>query len=413
MKAARGTQFCHAPCVRLGHKATPRRPSHIIGLPSGGCRISTKIRGRVRVVAQAGEGFDKVKSAIANAQKDDKLSPLGPPPPKDRVEGGGFINKSYDDGWIGENLQSLDSPGSERNSYGNAEQDAKATRDYSTNWDSEPLPTNDFATIIAAASGLAILVSLVIISGESQAAEATGAVALRVEPANALSIPTWAIHVSSLVEWLVAMGLVWQYADVCGNQKWKGLTWGMLPLHTSGICACTYHFFYNSDKVESLVALQAFLTCVGNFTLWWAAYRIFLSVQEEEGEGGRAEGTATGVAVATAGGSAACNGNESNGAQPEGDRSDGTREAGLIGFEDLGQALSMDNDLFFVGKLAAISIAGAYAIKYGSLLIDLPFEADLRWALAIIFVPSGLNVLKWLSRSSGKNAAASSILEKF
>jgi hypothetical protein len=76
------------------------------------------------------------------------------------------------------------------------------------------------------------------------------------EPANALSIPTWAIHVSSLVEWLVAMGLVWQYADVCGNPKWKGLTWGMLPLHTSGICACTYHFFYNSEGVEWLVALQ-------------------------------------------------------------------------------------------------------------------------------------------------------------
>jgi len=79
---------------------------------------------------------------------------------------------------------------------------------------------------------------------------------VRDEPANALSIPTWAIHVSSLVEWLVAMGLVWQYADVCGNPRWKGLTWGMLPLHTSGICACTYHFFYNSEKVEWLVALQ-------------------------------------------------------------------------------------------------------------------------------------------------------------
>jgi hypothetical protein len=82
------------------------------------------------------------------------------------------------------------------------------------------------------------------------------ALVVRDEPANALSIPTWAIHVSSLVEWLVAMGLVWQYAEVCGNPRWKGLTWGMLPLHTSGICACTYHFFYNSEKVEWLVALQ-------------------------------------------------------------------------------------------------------------------------------------------------------------
>jgi hypothetical protein len=28
------------------------------------------------------------------------------------------------------------------------------------------------------------------------------------EPANALSLPTWAIHVSSVVEWIAAMGLM-------------------------------------------------------------------------------------------------------------------------------------------------------------------------------------------------------------
>lgn len=53
-----------------------------------------------------------------------------------------------------------------------------------------------------------------------------------VEPGNALSFPTWVIHVSSLIEWLVAMGLVWKYADYSNNPRWKGLTWGMLPLHT-------------------------------------------------------------------------------------------------------------------------------------------------------------------------------------
>jgi Protein of unknown function (DUF2499) len=59
------------------------------------------------------------------------------------------------------------------------------------------------------------------------------------EPDNALSIPTWAIHFSSVFEYLFAMNLVWQYADATENQKWKGLTWGMLPLHASGVCACT------------------------------------------------------------------------------------------------------------------------------------------------------------------------------
>jgi hypothetical protein len=51
------------------------------------------------------------------------------------------------------------------------------------------------------------------------------------EPVNALSIPTWMIHFSSVFEYLFAMNLVWQYAETTGNEKWKGLTWGMLPLH--------------------------------------------------------------------------------------------------------------------------------------------------------------------------------------
>lgn len=58
------------------------------------------------------------------------------------------------------------------------------------------------------------------------------------EPANALSLPTWAIHISSLLEWLVAMGLVWRIGIASGNPKWKGLTWAMIPSHSSGVCAC-------------------------------------------------------------------------------------------------------------------------------------------------------------------------------
>ena len=27
------------------------------------------------------------------------------------------------------------------------------------------------------------------------------------------------------------MGLVWDYAEASKNEAWKGLTWGMLPLH--------------------------------------------------------------------------------------------------------------------------------------------------------------------------------------
>lgn len=46
--------------------------------------------------------------------------------------------------------------------------------------------------------------------------EAAQAFSIHQEPANALSLPTWVIHISSVIEWVVAMALVWQYAEVTG-----------------------------------------------------------------------------------------------------------------------------------------------------------------------------------------------------
>ena len=40
-----------------------------------------------------------------------------------------------------------------------------------------------------------------------------------VEPANGLSIPTWAIHYSSVFEYLFAMSLVWKFSETTGNEK--------------------------------------------------------------------------------------------------------------------------------------------------------------------------------------------------
>ncbi|CAA2961385.1 uncharacterized protein LOC111392849 [Olea europaea var. sylvestris] len=100
------------------------------------------------------------------------------------------------------------------------------------------------------------------------------------EPANALSLPTWAIHVSSVVEWITAMALVWQYGEKSGFESWKGLSWGMVPLLGGAFCACTWHFFYNSEALEVLVAIQAALTVIGNATMCIAAFRIYTISQE-------------------------------------------------------------------------------------------------------------------------------------
>ncbi|XP_068317065.1 uncharacterized protein [Pyrus communis] len=106
------------------------------------------------------------------------------------------------------------------------------------------------------------------------------------EPSNALSLPTWAIHVSSVVEWITAMALVWQYGEKSGFESWKGLSWGCLmvyvPLLGGALCACTWHFFYNSESLEVLVALQAALTVIGNATMCIAAYRIYRSSERSK-----------------------------------------------------------------------------------------------------------------------------------
>ena len=49
-------------------------------------------------------------------------------------------------------------------------------------------------------------------------------VTLHAEPANALSIPTWLVHFSSVFEYLFAMGMMWQFATLTGNEKFKGMT---------------------------------------------------------------------------------------------------------------------------------------------------------------------------------------------
>ncbi|TAD73920.1 MAG: DUF2499 domain-containing protein [Oscillatoriales cyanobacterium] len=90
---------------------------------------------------------------------------------------------------------------------------------------------------------------------------------------NALSIPTWMVHVSSVLEWIAAIALIWQYGDLVGNPRWRALSWGMLPSLVSAMCACTWHFFDNAPSLGWLVTVQAATTLIGNGTLclgaWW------------------------------------------------------------------------------------------------------------------------------------------------
>lgn len=203
------------------------------------------------------------------------------------------------------------------------------------------------------------------------------------EPDNALTVATWIIHWSSLVEFLVAMGFCWRWADVSGNEKWKGVTWGLIPLHSSGITACTYHLFYN--RIPLLVPLQAFLTFIGNTTAAYAAFRLAKSngweVPEQLGFLGMKN--------------ASFDLNEKS----EISSLKATESPSLIGFEDLGDALAEDNDFTFLFKLFGGCALASYAIKYGELLVDFPFDANLLLGIAFIFIPTLLNSFKWYKRS--------------
>jgi len=122
--------------------------------------------------------------------------------------------------------------------------------------------------LTCAASTLAIgAVAPSVVSGELLASE----------PGNALSLPTWAVHVSSVTEWALAMKYVAGHADRCKNAKWRNLTLAMSPFLASGITACTFHAFYNPASINALVPLQALLTLMGNTGCAVAAYTIVKS----------------------------------------------------------------------------------------------------------------------------------------
>jgi hypothetical protein len=228
------------------------------------------------------------------------------------------------------------------------------------------------------------------------------------EPENALTVACWIIHWSSLVEFLVAMGFVWRWADVVGNQRWKGITWGLLPLHSSGITACTYHIFYNS--VPLMVPLQAFLTLFGNITAAYAAYRLAIS------NGWNPQSFLS----ASIGGENMFlqQGRDDSAILALEEEDEGTRKLvstpidmipsltappSLIGFEDLGDALSKDTDYTFLVKLFVGCAIASYVVKYAELQVDFPFwtssEQRLLLALLFVFIPSALNAFKWYQRS--------------
>lgn len=78
---------------------------------------------------------------------------------------------------------------------------------------------------------------------------------LYVEFVNVLSLFMWVIYVLSLVEWLIAMGLAWEYVEVIKRLVWKGLIFGMILCYVFGIVVCMFYLFYNVLVLNSVVVM--------------------------------------------------------------------------------------------------------------------------------------------------------------
>lgn len=215
-------------------------------------------------------------------------------------------------------------------------------------------------------------------------------------PANALSVPTWGVHVFSLVEWLVAMGFVWDYGTRTQHRGWKLLTLAMLPLHASGICAVTQHFFNNDPSLEWLVALQGAFTMVGNISLFYAAkvlaneepkLDVFLPSANEEDE--KEEESAKVLSTT----------------EPWKEKA----RIEIWDVERLGLIFEKDDEFAFSFKIALVSVGIAAFVRGASLVFAPEFDYNAlgssnhhdelnAYALLFVFIPLLINYVKWQLR---------------
>lgn len=220
-------------------------------------------------------------------------------------------------------------------------------------------------------------------------------------PANALSVPTWGVHVFSLVEWLVAMGFVWDYGTRTQHRGWKLLTLAMLPLHASGICAVTQHFFNNDPSLEWLVALQGAFTMVGNISLFYAAkvlateepkLDVFLpsaNEEDEKEEDGKEEESAKVLSTT----------------EPRKEKA----RIEIWDVERLGLIFEKDDEFAFSFKIALVSVGIAAFVRGASLVFAPEFDYNAlgssnhhdelnAYALLFVFIPLLINYVKWQLR---------------
>jgi len=90
-----------------------------------------------------------------------------------------------------------------------------------------------------------------------------------------LSFATWVIHLSSVLEWIVAIFVINQISSYKTYTYFFWLGLAMIPNLIGAMCAITWHIYDNPIQLYGLVTLQGIFTIVGNSTLAAASFYLY------------------------------------------------------------------------------------------------------------------------------------------
>ena len=97
-----------------------------------------------------------------------------------------------------------------------------------------------------------------------------------------LSFGTWLIHISSVVEWIFTIFVIYKISTFEKYNLFFLLILAMVPNLIGAMCAITWHIYDNQDALYGLVTLQGIFTFIGNSTLALASFTIFRNKETYE-----------------------------------------------------------------------------------------------------------------------------------
>ena len=97
-----------------------------------------------------------------------------------------------------------------------------------------------------------------------------------------LSFATWLIHISSVIEWIFTIFVIYKISTYKKYNLFFWLSLAMVPNLIGAMCAITCHIYDNQDALYGLVTLQGIFTFIGNSTLALASFIIFKNKETYE-----------------------------------------------------------------------------------------------------------------------------------